>query len=310
MGTRVGTDLTLDALRREFDAVMVAVGEMNDEKQRLIGLKASRDGIEADGHTFATGLPGVFAGGDAVRRRRMAVRACADGKVAATAIHQHLSGLPVTGVPRPFTTHYGRLTPEEMVHFMAGASAADRTAASGEDGGFTDEEARQESGRCLHCDCRKQTGCRLRQQCASYGVRTCERIGCLIPEAVVGDADPPKCSTKRMFSSDGGTRSPRPPIFSHVLRLGRFKGPRRTFERADVHPEIIYESGKCIDCGLCIQIAAGAEERLGLTFVGRGFNVRVGVPFGESVAAGLRRVGRECAAACPTGALALRDKGR
>ena len=42
---------------------------------------------------------------------------------------------------------------------------------------------------------------------------------------------------------------------------------------------LIYEPGKCINCGLCIQIAAESQELLGLTFVGRGFDVRVGVPF-------------------------------
>ena len=81
---------------------------------------------------------------------------------------------------------------------------------------------------------------------------------------------------------------------------------RRRFERDTTHPRVVYESGKCIDCGLCVAIASRAGEELGLTFVGRGFDVRVAVPFGEGIAEGLARVASECAAACPTGALTMR----
>jgi NADH dehydrogenase/NADH:ubiquinone oxidoreductase subunit G len=71
---------------------------------------------------------------------------------------------------------------------------------------------------------------------------------------------------------------------------------------------VIYEPGKCIDCGLCIQIATAAKEPLGLTFVGRGFDVRVGVPFDRSLEEALGRVAAECIAACPTAALAWRER--
>lgn len=73
------------------------------------------------------------------------------------------------------------------------------------------------------------------------------------------------------------------------------------------HPDVIYEPGKCIDCGICIQTAAKAGEDLGLAFVGRGFDVRVAVPFNRPLAEGLKTAARKCADACPTGALALKD---
>ncbi len=85
---------------------------------------------------------------------------------------------------------------------------------------------------------------------------------------------------------------------------------RRRFERDATHPQVVYESGKCIDCGLCAAIASRAGEELGLTFVGRSFDVRMAVPFGESFGKGLTRVALECAAACPTGALVTVDKPR
>ncbi len=90
-------------------------------------------------------------------------------------------------------------------------------------------------------------------------------------------------------------------------KASRFKGDRRPFEQHARHPQVIYEPGKCIDCGLCVQIAADAKEQLGLSFLGRGFTVRVAVPFGESVADGLQTAAEQCVAACPTGALAMKD---
>jgi ferredoxin len=87
----------------------------------------------------------------------------------------------------------------------------------------------------------------------------------------------------------------------------RFKAARRSFQQDARHAEVIYEPGKCIDCGLCIQIAAAAGEPLGLTFVGRGFDVRVAVPLDRSLAEALSKAAAECVAACPTAALAWKS---
>ncbi len=89
-------------------------------------------------------------------------------------------------------------------------------------------------------------------------------------------------------------------------QAGRYKGERKQFERRLEHPDIIFEPGKCISCGLCISIAEAAGESPGLTFVGRGFGVRVAVPFDHSLADALQKTARQCAAACPTGAMAMK----
>jgi len=92
-------------------------------------------------------------------------------------------------------------------------------------------------------------------------------------------------------------------------RRFRFK-ERSGLEKIIQHDLVIYEPGKCIKCGLCVRIAEKAGERLGLTFIDRGFDVKVGIPFGESFSVGLEKVAGECVAACPTAALSWRDRTR
>ncbi|MHC4917308.1 MAG: hypothetical protein ACYTGB_17665 [Planctomycetota bacterium] len=93
------------------------------------------------------------------------------------------------------------------------------------------------------------------------------------------------------------------------LKRGRVGAPRSRFVRDLGHPGIVWEPGKCIRCGLCVRVARRAKERVGLTLLGRGFETRLGVPFGESLAAALEVSAEDCARACPTGALAARAGG-
>lgn len=81
-----------------------------------------------------------------------------------------------------------------------------------------------------------------------------------------------------------------------------FKTERRLFQRNE-SSGIVHEPGKCIACGLCVQIAGNAKEKLGLTFIGRGFDVRVGVPFSGELNEALQKTADQCVASCPTGAL-------
>jgi len=202
----------------------------------------------------------VFAAGNALRGKGLVVRSVADGKEAAESIDQFLSGRPVTGPKRPFSTRIGRVGEDEIAEFLPGAADVPRLELpTGTD--LTVDQACEQAGRCLHCDCRGLGKCKLRRYCEMYG------------------ADP-----------------------------GRYRGERRPFEQVYQPSGVIYEPGKCIDCGLCIQIAEAAGEPLGLTFVGRGFDVRVGVPFNRSMEEALGKVAAQCIAACPTAALSFEDR--
>jgi ferredoxin len=258
-GIRIGSDLSMDDLRRDFDAVFVAIGQIKENDAELFGLVEGGKGIKIDGKTYQTNIPGVFAGGDAVHKRKLTVRAVADGKEAAVSIGEYLSGGTVAGPVKEFNTRIGKLQNGEIEKFLISSDKSERIEPTGEDGAFTDQQASKEAMRCLHCDCRKADRCKLKQYAQG-----------------------------------------------HEAKATRYQSQRRIFTQELQHQDIIYEAGKCIDCGLCVQTAARAGEELGLTFVGRGFDVRVAVPFERSIAEALKHSTQQCVNACPTGALAFK----
>jgi len=91
----------------------------------------------------------------------------------------------------------------------------------------------------------------------------------------------------------------------------RFSGtPRKTLTRVIQHDTVVYEPRKCIKCGICIRITTKRKEELGLTFIGRGFDVEIGVPFNGTIREGLTHTAEEVVIACPTGALAMKGGGK
>ena len=93
---------------------------------------------------------------------------------------------------------------------------------------------------------------------------------------------------------------------AYGAKAAAYRGDRRSFVLENKHPDLVYEPGKCISCGICLRITENHREALGLTFSGRGFDVKVTVPFNRSMADGLTESTGEVVAACPTGALAMR----
>lgn len=88
----------------------------------------------------------------------------------------------------------------------------------------------------------------------------------------------------------------------------RFRSKRRPFEEQVMPGGVVFEPGKCILCGICVRLTEQAREPLGLTFIGRGFDVRIGTPLNGTIEAGLQKVAEEVVHHCPTGALCFAEK--
>ena len=151
-----GSEFTL-----EVDAVIPAIGQQSDLSFLANGSGAivSRwNLLEADPVTFATGLPGVFAGGDAVTGPATVVKAVHAGKEAAVSIDRYLRGEEVPagrardwdeGIADPGDTSAvpkaGRV---EMPHLPA---VERRTHFREVVRPMSEEQAKAEANRCLGC---------------------------------------------------------------------------------------------------------------------------------------------------------------
>jgi len=256
----------------ECSAVIAATGQSVERQiAQREGLAVTAWGIATDERTLATNLPGVFAGGDAVLGADLAVRAVTAGRMAAVSIHQLLSGETVTGEPAVAGIAMRPMDDAERAAIFRSIEKAARVHAP-----QIPLERRVASF--------DEVEGRLADANAAREARRCLSCGCR-------KAD---CCRMRSLATEYGADA------------CRFAGARRRFSQDLSHPEIIYEPGKCICCDACVRIAAAAGEDPGLALIGRGFDVAVAVPFGQPLSIGLRKVAQQCAAACPTGALALR----
>jgi len=263
------------AFTLEASCVIAAIGQTVDAAGlRSEALQVSRRGILVDPATLATSLPGVFAGGDAVSGADLAVRAVAAGKLAAVSIDQHLGGRRVQGDPEMVTVVMNKLDEQELAAFFRQVEEAPRAAvperpAADRIRDFGEVEA------AFAPETARREAARC-MNCGCWKSTTCQL---------------------RQYATEYGAE----PL--------RFAGAKRRFERDSSHPDIVYEPGKCILCGACVQVAAEAGERLGLAIVGRGFESAVAVPLRGTLAEAVPTVARRVADICPTGAFALKGAG-
>lgn len=209
----------------------------------------------------------------------MAVNAVAEGKAAADQIDRYLHARPADRRNHPFNSRLGALRPSELDSFL------------------TRTDPNQTPKRQL--------------------------LKALIEMAY--SLQSPKADTKREahVAEDPQVEAARclhceclKPVSCRLRRYATDYGAGQTSfrlaDRADVAPiqrfgEVAFEPGKCIKCGLCVEIGRQTGQPHGMSFVGRGYTVQVQPPFERSLADALTVDAARCVEVCPTGALAFRQ---
>jgi len=150
-------------IKSKFDAVVIAMGDFDKSNLSNFGFESGKYGLIVNRDTFELNQDGVFACGNIIRSRRMAVTSVAQGKASAESVHQYLNALKPQKPKRRFNSKFGKLFEEELQEYAKEASDDSRKElAQGKVSTFTKEEAIVEANRCMHCDCRKPDTCKLR----------------------------------------------------------------------------------------------------------------------------------------------------
>jgi len=146
---------TVEPLRIPANTIIVAIGQgIETRGLEQTGIKIQRGGaLLADSSTQLPDMVGVFAGGDCVTGPATVIRAIAAGKAAAANIDEYLGFNheieAEVKVPTPRCTD---LRPRGRVNATERDACERKADFQCIECGMTDEEAGQESSRCLRCD--------------------------------------------------------------------------------------------------------------------------------------------------------------
>lgn len=275
------------------DFILAAIGQQVDldglQDAHAIGVTPWKT-IVADEQGLATGLEGVFAGGDVVLGPAVVIDAIGQGRKAAAAIDGYLAGGAAAeaagdgkGVrPAADPTQRGFVSTKDTA---GGATAQELERRVAEAGAQQPRAPMPERPLGKLAGDWREVELRLDDDAAIAEAKRCLSCGC---------SDFFTCDLRRLATDYGAD-------------LGLTKGEVSRHEVDRRHPHLVLDANKCILCAKCIRVC---EEVLGssaLGLVNRGFATVVQPTMGrplqetECVSCGC------CADVCPTGAIA--EKG-
>jgi ferredoxin len=302
--TELGKDITLKRLLKDFNAVIIATGTQDSKFWETLRLEYSDKGAAADQHTYAIGKKKVFVCGSALQPLKLAANAVKQGRECALSVNGCLGTGEVRLKPRQFDSHIGRLQPEEIKEYLKLSNQHTTSKAGGMSG---EHPIGVQGGRKSHHPL--STFITTTIDGGFFGSKTAGTASVQNKNLILTPAQSVKqaerclhCDCRKASSCALRTHSTQ-----YQARASRYKSPeRKPLRIINSHPFVLYEPGKCIKCGRCVRITAAKREPLGLTFIGRGFDIEVGVPFNQALSKALTHTAEECVKSCPTGALAFK----
>lgn len=224
--------------------------------------------IQADKNTFATNLPGVFAGGDGTNEGPgIAIQAIGDATKAAPFITRYLNGEEIS-YQKPFWVKRDDLTSEDFLDrekkyrsHMKHLSPEERKTNFKEIGfGFTEEDAKKEAARCLECGCEKVFDCELLQYSNEYQV------------------------DGRLYHTE---KKPTPIDYTNEMYVS--------------------DHNKCIMCRKCVKMCSELQCTNAIGFSQRSSEIHVSPPFDQTLDTSRCVSCGNCVNVCPVGALLPKD---
>jgi len=163
----------------EVDTIIAAIGqdvEFQNIKEEIEFNKYNT--ISIDQRTFATSLPGVFAGGDAVTGPDDAIVAVAAGRRAAIVIDQYISSKSLN-LPGNFNSKIEGITASSLTDILSHPKASMPVLEPDVrlqgfievELGITPEQALKDASRCLECGCLDSFECKLREFSDVYSAK-------------------------------------------------------------------------------------------------------------------------------------------
>ncbi len=259
------------------DYVLAAIGQKTDvnfidDINAHAGegqLKINKWGdIDCDRATLRTGIPQVFAAGDGVTGPATIIEAIAQARIAATSVHQYLTGQPVAPAVKPFTSrrdNFRNLLPEDFLgkfekqlrEEMPVLPAEHRMNFDEVELGYAGEQvALRETQRCFECGCTAFFDCDLQKYSTQY-----------------------------------------------QAEQSRFGGEFREYPVDFRHPFIEIDNNKCILCARCVRICREVAGANALGLVNRGFDTYVAPAMGNKLSDTHCESCGLCISTCPTGAI-------
>lgn len=256
------------------DTVISAIGQgVNKACVERVGARLSGEyHIMADEFTGQTDVKNVFAAGECITGPDIAALAIGSGRRAAFAIDQYLRGEKIEGKRELFKTTMGSFDeiPEEFYKDMRHAKRFYMPELQVKD--------RVRSFKEVELGFRKKDSIEEAEICLECGCRVADN--CLLREyATAYHAEP-----------------------------DRWKGEDKEFYVDDSHPDIVFESNKCILCGCCVRYCRQVKNKDVFGFVNRGFATVIRPRLEQKLADIPFDFALELADICPTGAIAKKKK--